>query len=51
MPLSFVLVMIALYTVSKVGKAAGYSPELKQLLRRNPTSFETFANDFKKLWM
>ncbi len=51
MPLSFVLVMVALYTVSKLGKAAGYSPELKHLLHRNPTSFDTFAKDFKQLWL
>lgn len=51
MPLSFVLVMVALYTVSKLGKAAGYSPELRQLLGRSPTSFATFAQDFKHLWM
>jgi uncharacterized protein YbjT (DUF2867 family) len=50
-PLGFALVMVALYTVSRLGKAAGYSPELKQLLGRNPTSFEQFANDFKDLWM
>jgi uncharacterized protein YbjT (DUF2867 family) len=51
MPLSFVLVMVALYTVSKLGKAAGYSPGLRQLLGRSPISFATFAQDFKHLWM
>lgn len=49
-PISFILVMSALYTVAKLGKAAGYSDELRDLLGRTPTSFEQFAEDYKQLW-
>ncbi len=49
-PVAFIVVMTALYTVAKLGRAAGYSPELKELLGREPTAFEQFADDFKDAW-
>ncbi len=49
-PVSFIFVMTALYSITKLGKAAGYSPELRELLGREPTSFEQFAEDYKDAW-
>lgn len=46
----YIIVMMALYTIAKIGKAAGYSPELEQLLGRPPRSFYKFASDFKEVW-
>ncbi|CAN5908970.1 SDR family oxidoreductase [soil metagenome] len=49
-PAGFVVVMVALYSVARFGKAAGYSPELEQLLGRPPLTFEQFAEDHKGVW-
>jgi uncharacterized protein YbjT (DUF2867 family) len=49
-PVPFIFVMIALYTVAKLGKAAGHSTELQEMLGREPTSFEQFAEDYKDVW-
>jgi len=49
--ISFVLVMVALYTVAKLGKAAGLTDTLAKLLGRPPTSFRQFANDTKAVWL
>ena len=46
----FVLVMTALYSVARFGKAAGYSPELEKLLGRKPTSLPQFVEDHKAVW-
>ena len=49
-PVPFILVMTALYTVAKLGKAAGYAPDLQTLLGRAPTSLAQFAEDYKDAW-
>ena len=49
-PLGFVLVMVALYTVSKLGKAAGLTEETERLLGRPPITFRQFAKDYKAVW-
>lgn len=49
-PAGFVVVMVALYSVARFGKAAGYSPELEQLLGRPPVSFAQFAEEHKAVW-
>ncbi|CAN5530996.1 NmrA family NAD(P)-binding protein [soil metagenome] len=49
-PFKFITVMIALYTVARLGKAAGYSPELENLLGRVPGKFTEFAHDHKDVW-
>ena len=46
----YILVMMALYTIARLGKAAGYSPELEKLLGRPPGSLNKFASDFKEIW-
>ena len=50
-PFGFVLVMVALYTVAKLGKAAGLTDTLAGLLGRPPTTFRQFANDAKAVWL
>ncbi len=51
MPLKFVLVMAALYTVCRLGKAAGVTPELQDLLGRPPRSLQQFMQDFRSVWI
>ncbi len=48
--LDFVLVMVALYTVAKLGKAAGLTDTLANVLGHPPTSFRQFANDTRAVW-
>lgn len=50
-PLGFTLIMVALYTVSKLGKAAGVSDEMERLLKRRPGSFRQFAKDYQAVWI
>ncbi len=50
-PLGLTLVMVALYTISKLGKAARLSDELERLLKRRPGSFRQFAEDYRAVWM
>jgi uncharacterized protein YbjT (DUF2867 family) len=50
-PLGFVLVMLALYTVAKFGKAARLTSETKRLLGRAPLTFRQFADDYRAVWL
>lgn len=50
-PMNFTLIMVALYTVSKMGKAAGITKEIDRLLGRPPITFQQFANDYRAIWM
>lgn len=50
LPAGYILVMMALYSVARFGKAAGHSPELGRLLGRPPTPLEQFAEEHKALW-
>ena len=50
MPLGFVMVMVALYTVSKLGKASHLTPTTGQLLGRPPLTFRQFAEAYKSVW-
>jgi len=50
-PLGFTLIMVALYTVSKLGKAAGLTNETERLLDRPPITFRQFASDYRAVWM
>ena len=47
---TFIAVMIALYTTSRVGMADHLSPELAQLLGRDAILFAAFANDYVAEW-
>lgn len=46
-----IIVMIGLYTVSKLGKANHKTETLKRLLMREPRDFRTFAQDYKDTWL
>ena len=50
-PLGFTLIMAALYTVSKLGKAARLTKETELLLKRPPITFRQFATDYRAVWM
>ena len=50
-PLVFTLIMVALYTISKLGKAARLTNETERLLGRPPITFQQFANDYRAIWM
>ena len=50
-PLGFTLVMAALYTVAKVGKAARLTKETERLLGRPPTTFLQFVIDSQAVWI
>ncbi len=50
-PLGFVLVMVALYTVAKLGKADRLTNTLANLLDHPPTSFHQFAQDTRTVWL
>ncbi|AUD05691.1 SDR family oxidoreductase [Spirosoma pollinicola] len=51
LPLGFVLVMVALYTLSKLGKAATLTHETEQVLGRLPRTFKQFVEDYQTVWM
>ena len=50
-PIGFTLIMVALYTVAKLGKAARLTNETERLLGRPPITFRQFANDYRAVWM
>ena len=50
MPFSFVLIMVALYTVAKLGKAAALTPVFRQLTGHAPRTFRQFAEANKAVW-
>ncbi|MBO0934851.1 NmrA family NAD(P)-binding protein [Fibrella aquatilis] len=50
MPLSFVLIMVALYTVSKLGKAAGTTSVFQTLTGHAPRTFRQFAEANRGVW-
>ncbi len=49
-PLSFALVMTALYTMTRFGAAELVSPDASLLLGREPIRFQQFAEDHVELW-
>ena len=49
-PPAFVLVMLGLYTVARLGLAGRTSPDLERLLGRPPTSLRAFAHDHAEAW-
>lgn len=51
MPLGFTMIMVALYTVAKLGKAGGLTQTTEQLLHRPPITFRQFAHDFRVVWL
>lgn len=51
LPPGFIMVMVALYTVARVGLAKKVTNEFGQLMKREPISFSQFAEDYKQMWM
>jgi len=49
-PVAFGLVMTAVYTVARLGMAAGVSPDLERLTGRPPRSLASFARDYAPTW-
>ena len=49
-PFMFIIVMTALYTVSKLGLAGKISNEFQRLMGREPITFKQFAEDYKECW-
>jgi uncharacterized protein YbjT (DUF2867 family) len=47
--ITFILIMIALYSVSKFGKASIVTNSIKQILGREPISMRQFVRDHKEL--
>ncbi len=50
-PLGFTLIMVALYTVARLGKADGVSDTMQRLLGRMPRTFRAFAEANKSVWL
>ncbi|GAB2588973.1 SDR family oxidoreductase [Spirosoma areae] len=51
LPLGFTMIMVALYTVSKLGKADKITRETERLLNRPPLTFRQFAMDYRGIWI
>jgi uncharacterized protein YbjT (DUF2867 family) len=49
-PVKFILVMIALYSVARLGKAAHLTDTTERLLGRAPISMRQFIKDHKQYW-
>jgi uncharacterized protein YbjT (DUF2867 family) len=49
-PSAFIIIMIALYTVARLGKAGGTTAEFENLMHRKPISFEQFVADNRELF-
>ncbi len=50
-PPGLVLVMTALYTLARFGRAATVTTDLEKLLGRQPTTFGRFAEDYRTTWL
>lgn len=50
-PFGFALIMVALYTITRFGNAAQTTADVRELLEREPISFEQFARDYRDCWM
>lgn len=49
-PLALGLVMAGVYTVARLGLAAGTTPDLQSLTGQPPTPFRVFARDYASVW-
>ena len=50
-PLPYVLVMTAIYTIARLGKADGYSADLVGLIGREPSTLEHFISQNRDCWL
>ncbi|MCY7376312.1 MAG: SDR family oxidoreductase [Pyrinomonadaceae bacterium] len=49
--LPFALVTAIIYTTARLGRAGLVTGDLGKILRRQPTSFQEFAKDYKECWL
>lgn len=49
--LSFILVMIGIYTTARLGLAATVTPDTEQLLGRAPLTMRQFVQDYRECWL
>jgi uncharacterized protein YbjT (DUF2867 family) len=50
-PLGVVLVMAALYTLTRLGNARQVTPDVRDVLGREPVTFRAFAEDHRSCWV
>jgi len=50
-PLGFTMIMVGLYTVAKLRKAAALTQETERLLNRPPRTFRQFAEANRSVWL
>ncbi len=48
--LSYTLIMVALYTITRFGNAKTVTEDVERLLGRPPISFDQFAKDYQNSW-
>ena len=46
----YIIVMAAIYTIARIGKAAQTTDTFKQLMGRDPIRFSQFISDYLKIW-
>lgn len=50
-PLPYILVTSFLYTMTRFGQAAEISPDVSQILGREPISFRQYVEDYREEWL
>lgn len=50
-PLSFILVMISIYTTARLGLAGTITPDTERLLGRPPITMRQFVQDYRACWI
>ncbi|GGM20279.1 NmrA family transcriptional regulator [Paraliobacillus quinghaiensis] len=48
---NFANVMTMLYFITRMGSAKKVTNDIEQILKRKPTTFRSFAEDYKRLWV
>jgi len=51
LPLSFIIVMLGIYTTARLGLAARVAPDTARLLGRDPISLRQYIEDYKQVWL
>ena len=50
LPMSFVLVMAAIYTTARLGLAGSITTDVEQLLARPPLTMQQYVEDYRQFW-
>ncbi len=51
MPLPFIVVMIAIYTTARLGRAGTVTPDTERLLGRPPITLRQYIQAYKEVWL